>query len=135
MKKAAVLIALFMVFVACEPSIVPGEKIEGTITFSDNAKESNATEQTYYSDTYRLAGSVGDGYRVELWADEDARMVLEQVREEGYYPDDICSTSGEGYDEGEASLLFDGTNYFNVYLIDQDMTEDGVAYSFLFTEL
>jgi hypothetical protein len=135
MKKNAILVLASMLGMACEPMIMPGQKIEGTIDFSDNANESNANGNTYYSDTYRLGGSEGDRFRVELWADEGARVNLEQVKEKGYYPEDICMTSGEGQDDGESKLEFDGDNFFNVYLIDQDMTEDGVDYSFLFTKL
>ncbi|MFH1808065.1 MAG: hypothetical protein ABIJ09_04930 [Pseudomonadota bacterium] len=133
MQKLTLVLLAGALGMACVPSITPGQKVEGTIDFADNAKQSNATDNTYYSDTYRLGGAKGDRFHVELWADDGARMNLEQVREEGTYPEDICSASGEGHDDGEAELKFDGDNFFNVYLIDQDMTEKGVGYSFLFT--
>ncbi len=135
MKRLAIMLLASLLMLACTPSITPGQKIEGRIEFSDNSNVSNANDNTFYSDTYRLGGSRGDRFKVELWADDGARMNLEQVKEEGFYPEDICSTSGEDYDDGEAELMFNGDNFFNVYVIDHDMPEDGVGYSFLFTSL
>jgi hypothetical protein len=134
MKKFAFLLVTSILLAACEPMIIPGQKVEGMIEYSDHSKVSNANGNTYFSDTYQLTGAEGDKFKVELWSDEGARMNLEHKKEEGYYPEGICYTAGEGEGDGEATLI-DGTNYFNVYLIDQDMKEDGVAYSFLFTEM
>ena len=114
------------------PTIVAGETYEGTIAFSDSGTESNATGFVYYSDTYQLSAAAGDTFDVELWSDLGARMNLEYKREEGYYPLGVCSTSGDGYGTGEVTIT-EVSKIFNVCLIETDVTEAGVGYSFKFT--